>query len=166
VHSGSVSLAGVGEFADTATGDRVLFLMVQKLESSSACFKLAIEGVPLHPQQCAQLTAFDRQVSCVARSRNVRDPRLWVVPLRSKPRDWSLAMSPSACVVALFGIVSVLMHVSPCPAGETVPPTAGLSSLSIGKASLWCMQSVDVVLQNCMRHKIFSLQCPVIECPV
>jgi hypothetical protein len=31
-----------------------------------------------HPQQCAQLTAFDRQVSCVARLRNVRDPRLWV----------------------------------------------------------------------------------------
>ena len=30
-----------------------------------------------HPQQCVQLTAFDRLVSCVARSRNVRDPHLW-----------------------------------------------------------------------------------------
>jgi hypothetical protein len=31
------------------------------------------------PTTMRQLTAFDRQVSCVARSRNVRDPRLWVV---------------------------------------------------------------------------------------
>jgi hypothetical protein len=54
-----------------------------------------------HPQQCAQLTAFDRQVSCVARSRNVRDPRLWVSasPL---PREgsgnlsWFLAESSSS----------------------------------------------------------------------
>jgi hypothetical protein len=98
VHSGSVSLAGVGEFQKQNTGDRVMFLMMQKSWNR-------------HLHVSNFLPTVSARATCM------------------------VTMSANACVVALFGIVSVLMHVSPCPAGETVPPTAGLSSLSIGKAS-------------------------------